>query len=269
MHNKQGSRVRFKQDEVQPSHLERVDDQFPEIWNASIRQYEADTKNKLTHAFRGLGNIKSADELLRIIDDKQKNFVEYQKRGARIKGALKSVLDIVGPLASTAGEGVALAYPPGKAIFVAVKLLVDATHNVKSHYDAIINIFEQMQSFLLRCRMYLSHGGSISVDLRKKLGNILAHVICIIGVVTREMKKAQLRHFIHGVFTKDSAVQDALTELDHLTKEEGQVVQAATYQEVRHVSRVVGHMEKKFDQVYERGILEMGREIGKAYDYQA
>ncbi|TFY56712.1 hypothetical protein EVG20_g8826 [Dentipellis fragilis] len=244
-------RVRFKQDEVQPSHLERVDNQFPEIWKASIKQYEADTKNNLTHASRGLSDIASADELLKAIDDKQKNFVEYRKRGAKIKGALKSVLDIVGPLASAAGDGVALVFPPGKVIFVAVKLLVDATHNVKSHYDAIIDIFEQMQSFLLRCHLYLSHGGNISDDLRQKLGKILAHLLSVIGLVTKEMKKGQLRHFIHGVFTKNSAIQDALARLDYLTKEESQVVQAATYQEMKHASRAMDQIGKKLDKVYE------------------
>ncbi|TFY72970.1 hypothetical protein EVG20_g53 [Dentipellis fragilis] len=260
MGDNQGSRVRFKQDEIhtknQPSHLERVDNQFPEIWKASIKQYEADTKNNLMHASRGLADITSADELLGIIDDKQKNFMEYRKRGAKIKGALKPVLDIVGPLADAAGEGVALVFPPGKVIFVTVKLLVDATHNVKAHYDAIIDTFERMESFLLHCCMYLGHGGNISDDLRQKLGKILVHLLSIIGIVTKEMKKGQLRHFIHGVFTKDSAVQDALARLDYLTKEEGQVVQAATYQEVRHVSRGMDQMGQKFDKAYENIMLD-------------
>ncbi|TFY70482.1 hypothetical protein EVG20_g2514 [Dentipellis fragilis] len=229
-----------------------ADNQLSKIWKAAIEQYEANTKINLKAASEShiFANISSPDELLKAIDDKQKNFVEYRKRGAKIKGALKPVLDVVGLLAGAAGEGVAIVFPPGKVVFIAVKLLVDASHNVKSHYDAIIDIFEQMKSFLLRYRNYVKYDSNFSDGLQQNIVKILAHVLFTVGIITKDMKRGQLKHFIQGAFTKNSVIQDALTKLHHLTKEEGLNVQAVIYQNVRDMSKGVNAIGKKLDKAH-------------------
>ncbi|KAA1474470.1 hypothetical protein DENSPDRAFT_852311 [Dentipellis sp. KUC8613] len=226
-----------------------ADDPLSEIWKAAMKQYEEETKNNLktASASRNSANFSSAEELLKAIDDKQKKFVEYRKRGAKIKGALGPVLDVVGTLASAAGEGVAVVFLPAKAIFVAVKLLVD------------------MQSFLLRCRAYVNHDSNISGDLRRKIVNILAHLLLAIGIITKDMKRGNFKHFIRGVFTRNSDVQDALAKLDHLTKDEGLAVQAVILQDMREVNLGVreinegvkhvneGHMKNFMTRVLDNG----------------
>ncbi|KAA1474464.1 hypothetical protein DENSPDRAFT_882823 [Dentipellis sp. KUC8613] len=146
-----------------------ANNQLSEIWRAAIEQYEADTENDLKAASESFANISSVDGLLKAIDDKQKAFRHYRKRGAKIKGALEPVLDVVGMLADVAGEGVSVVFPPGKAVFVVVKLLVEATHDVKSRYDAIIDIFERLEGFLRRCRIYIKPNTNISDVLRAQI----------------------------------------------------------------------------------------------------
>ncbi|TFY65174.1 hypothetical protein EVG20_g5695 [Dentipellis fragilis] len=239
----------------QPSHtieqfkrFQMADDSLSEIWKAAIKQYEEETKNNLKAISESpdFVNISSADELLKAIDDKQKDFKQYRERGERIKGALKPILDIAGALAGAAGEGVAVVFPPGKAVFVVVKLLVDATRDVKSRYDAIIDIFEQMESFLRRCCIYVKPNINISDVLQKQIVRILAHLLFIMGKVTKYIRngyRGQIRHLVSGVFKKNT-MQEALTKLDHLTKEEGLTVLAATLDGVRHMGEDVRNVNE-------------------------
>ncbi|TFY58838.1 hypothetical protein EVG20_g8001, partial [Dentipellis fragilis] len=265
-----------------------ADDQLSEIWKAAIEQYEADTENDLKAASESpkFANISSVDELLTAIDDKQKAFGQYRKRGAKIKGALEPVLDVVGMLADAAGEGVAVVFPPGKAVFVVVKLLVDvhfaflplrhlanseampqATHDVKSRYDAIIDIFERMESFLRRCRIYIKPGINISDVLRMQIVKILAHLLFIMGKVTKYIRKGcrgQIKHPVLG-FLKKNTMQEALTKLDHLTKEEGLAVLAATLDGVRDVDEDVRDVNEGVKQVNE-GVNGIGRKLDSAQE---
>ncbi|TFY69792.1 hypothetical protein EVG20_g3000 [Dentipellis fragilis] len=98
----------------------------------------------------------TVDRLLRLIDDEQNKFSQYRKKKVKVRSALKPVLDVVGWLAEVADEATATAFQPGKAVFVAVKVLVEAAHNISARYDTIIKIFSRMKGFLNRCETYLS-----------------------------------------------------------------------------------------------------------------
>ncbi|TFY51087.1 hypothetical protein EVG20_g11172, partial [Dentipellis fragilis] len=223
------------------------DSVFPEIWTAAIERYEGDTKIKVADAFRDLASTTSVDKLLDVIDGKQKKFKEYEKRGEKIRGALKPVLDIVSLSSAVAGEAVGAAFPPGKVIFVAVKLLIDAAHNVSAHYRSIIDIFRQLQNFLDRCCVYLH--GDVSNKLKQRLVEILAHLLTILGMVTRVMKKGQLSgnkgHFLQNIFRKDKTIDEALKKLNDLTREEALQVLADVHHKVGQTLRVASSTDKK------------------------
>ncbi|KAA1474506.1 hypothetical protein DENSPDRAFT_931704, partial [Dentipellis sp. KUC8613] len=195
-----------------------ADNQFSDIWASAIKQYEADMKINIMDASHNFVNITSPDELLGIIDGEQKKFKNYHKQVEKIQGAVKPVLDVIQTIADIAGEAVEAAFPPAKIVFVAVKLLLDAADNVSARYKAIINIFVRMQAFLERCKTYVK--SSISHGLQQRLVEILVHLLSIIGMVTKDIKRGYLRHFFHSVLAKDSALEDALQTLSDLTKEE-------------------------------------------------
>ncbi|TFY53046.1 hypothetical protein EVG20_g10292, partial [Dentipellis fragilis] len=195
-----------------------ADNQFSEIWAATIKQYEADTNINIMDASRNLANVTSADELPGMIDGEQKKFRNYQKQVDKIQGAVKPVLDVIQAIADTAGEAVGVAFPPAKIVFVAVKLLLNAAENVSAHYKAIVNIFARMQTFLDCCNTYVK--GNISLGLQQRLVEILAHLLSVIGTVMKDMKGGWLKHFFHSVLTKDNVMEDALQKLNDLTREE-------------------------------------------------
>ncbi|KAA1474952.1 hypothetical protein DENSPDRAFT_883194 [Dentipellis sp. KUC8613] len=169
-----------------------AEDPFAVIWKAAIQLYEGNTGTKIADASHAIAGIANVNALLEIIDRDQKKFAEYRNQGERIKAALRPVLNVIGTLAGAIGEGVALGFPPGKAVFAVVKLLVDATGNVKAHYDAVIDIFEQMHDFLSCCKIYLHRDAKMSDDVQHKIVKIFAHVLLVIGIVIKDMKRGRL-----------------------------------------------------------------------------
>ncbi|KAA1476995.1 hypothetical protein DENSPDRAFT_564891 [Dentipellis sp. KUC8613] len=93
---------------VLSEHFQMAEERFSKLWLDAIKRYETDTGTKITDmvASRDFARIASAEQLLKIINDEQGRFKKYQKRGESIRGALKSVLDVVEPLADTVGEAV-------------------------------------------------------------------------------------------------------------------------------------------------------------------
>ncbi|KAA1475000.1 hypothetical protein DENSPDRAFT_883228 [Dentipellis sp. KUC8613] len=127
-----------------------ADNPFAEIWGAAIKRYETDTKKSLADASPDLAGALTADRLLEVIDDEHGKFKNYRSRGEKVRSAIKPVLVLVELFSDVAGEGVANVFQPGKAVFVAVKYLLNAARNISSRYDAIVDIFVQTHNFLNR-----------------------------------------------------------------------------------------------------------------------
>ncbi|TFY70352.1 hypothetical protein EVG20_g2664 [Dentipellis fragilis] len=205
-----------------------ADNPFTKIWGAAIRRYETDTKMSLADAMPDLAGALTANRLLGIIDDEHGKFKNYRSRGEKVRNAMKPVLVLVELFADVAGEGVTNVFQPGKAVFAAVKYLLNAARNISSRYDAIVDIFLQTHSFLNRLCIYLD--GTISATLQERLVKILAHMLSLFGLVTKYIQKGRLKLFVQNVFSKNDDIQDALQRLDHLTKEEILIIQAETHQ---------------------------------------
>ncbi|TFY61174.1 hypothetical protein EVG20_g7156 [Dentipellis fragilis] len=230
-----------------------ADPTFSEIWKPAIERYEADTKIKVAEAFRDFANITSVEKLLETIDDEQRKFKKYEKRGKEMREALKPVLDVVSLSSDVAGDAVGAAFPPGKIIFMAVKLLVDAARNVSAHYKTVIITFRQMQNFLDRCHVYLH--SNVSSSLKHRLVEILAHLLTILGMITEVVKRGQINgnegHFLRNAFRKDDTISEALQKLNDLTKEEELQTLADIHHKVEQTLQVVSSTEKKVDFIAE------------------
>ncbi|KAA1474958.1 hypothetical protein DENSPDRAFT_873710, partial [Dentipellis sp. KUC8613] len=220
----------------------------------AIQQYQADTKIHIANASHDFAGITSAEQVLGIIEDKQKKFKKYRKRAQKIYGALEPVLEIVGTFADAAGDAVGTVFPPGQIIFAAVKLLLDAAKNINARYNLIIDIFGQMKDFTERCHMYLDGNITLPISLHQKLVEIFSHLLCLIGMITRDMKRGWFLQFIWIVFKKNDDIQNALARLNSLTTQEHLTVQGAIYIQV-------GHMKKKLDKI------EVDAELRDCYNW--
>ncbi|TFY52102.1 hypothetical protein EVG20_g10704, partial [Dentipellis fragilis] len=246
-----------------------ADAQFAEIWSDAIKRYEADTgKKKITTASDALKGVVSADSLLDLMDSEQREFKQYRSKGDRIRSVVKPILVVVERFAAVAGEGVGAVFEPGKAVFVAVKLLLNAARDVSEHYDMIIAIFERMQSSLERICGYLEGPDTVSSVLKNTLVKILAHLLSFLGLVTKDIQAGRIRHYILNLITKKNKIHDALERFDTLMEEEGLAVQEEIYLVTHQTHRVMEQAYRVVEQTY-RAIEQahVDEELQKCYDW--
>lgn len=89
--------------------------------------------------------IHSANELLRLVRDRNEQFENFRSRERRlidVVGSLLKPIEVIGGAAAGAAESV---FPPAQGIFSAVMYLVGAACNVSEMYDAIIELFTRLQ----------------------------------------------------------------------------------------------------------------------------
>ena len=198
--------------------------QFTEIWVTAITQYKRDTKHDI---LQGRLEADSPDALLDIINSEQHKFKEYRKRGQKIRAALKPILQLTELLSETVGESLApvsiittvpvetaltddydaycQVHPPAKAISVAVCILLkvrdlvlicglvrlicgsQAAKNVSTHYDTIVDMFEELRGFV--DRLGVLNQQNITVPLKKVVVEILAQFLSTLGVTMKLMRQ--------------------------------------------------------------------------------
>ena len=75
-----------------------ADRQFIDIWKAAVDQYQSDTKATLPETLKDA----TPDDVLALIDKRQKEFEAYRKQGRRVRNALEPVLCLVRSFSETA-----------------------------------------------------------------------------------------------------------------------------------------------------------------------
>ena len=112
---------------------------------------------------------------------------------------------------------------------------------VIASYETLLNLFERTQFFLQRLNHYIT--AFLTLELTELLAKILAQVLFVLALSTKEMKERRISVLIHskyslladrgaGKFMKrligKTEVEDELEELDLLTKEENLMAAART-----------------------------------------
>ncbi|KAA1473261.1 hypothetical protein DENSPDRAFT_266416 [Dentipellis sp. KUC8613] len=239
-----------------------ADDQLVKIWSEAIKRYEADAKKKkIRKASSALQGVDSVDGLLDLVNGEQQKFEEYRDKGQKMRSVLKPVLDVVWRFAEVAGEAVGTVFEPGKAVFVAVKLLLNTAHHVSERYDTIIDIFEHIKSSLDRFPDYL-HSNTVSPALKGVMVKMLAQFLYVLGLVTEDMQRGRtsmsstdgvpslvnpimcIEQFLCGLITRKDNIHDALERFDALATEESLAVQAHVYSLVKETHRNIEKVEQ-------------------------
>ena len=127
--------------------------------------------------------------------------------------------------------------------------------DVIASYEKLINLFERTQFFLQRLNHYIT--ASLTPELMELLAKILAQVLFVLALSTKEMKAKRISvliYFKYSFLADSSAekfmkrltgkadVEDGLQELDMLTKEENLMTAARTLgiaSDIRHDVKVI------------------------------
>ncbi|KAI9465553.1 hypothetical protein BJY52DRAFT_590291 [Lactarius psammicola] len=189
------------------------------IFEAASKEYKKLTKEDLdTHPFSvEFDSCDSPDAVLSIFRKQAEIFDEIRKGDERLIKWLDPIVHILFTFSAALGEGVGLVFSPAKVIFAGAGVLLTAAMDVMASYDTLASLFERMQGFLQRLEMY--SGMPLTPAMTEVLGKIMAEVLSIFALVTKEMKQRQIKKYLKRLVGRTD-VENALKRLDVLTQRE-------------------------------------------------
>ncbi|KAH8989674.1 hypothetical protein EDB86DRAFT_3245182, partial [Lactarius hatsudake] len=192
---------------------------FISIFEAASKEYKKLTKQDLnTHPFSvEFDNCDSPDAVLSIFRKQAEIFDEIRKGDERLIKWLDPMVHILFTFSAALGEGVGLNFAPAKVIFAGVGVLFTAAKDVMASYDTVASLFERMHGFLQRLEVY--SGIPQTPAMTEVLGKIMAEVLSIFALVTKEMKQSRFKKYLKRLVGRTD-VENALKRLDILTQEE-------------------------------------------------
>jgi len=213
------------------------------IFDSAVDEYKRLTKKDLrTHPVAAiLDACKSPDTILDVFRNQAQDFDRFRKGNEKLMEWLNPTVHVLFTLSGTLGEGIGLPFSPAKAIFTGIGVLLGAVKDHVARYDALVNLFERIQLFLQRLKFYVTI--PLTTEMIELFGKIMAQVLSILALSTREMKEWRIKRFVKRLMGRTD-IEDAFLRFDFLTKEEGLMTAARTLRMVHNVDGTVAMIEE-------------------------
>ncbi|KAN0113422.1 hypothetical protein V8E52_007703, partial [Russula decolorans] len=177
--------------------------QFPEIFEAALEEYKEKTKNDIKSdlLFAKLQDCNSSDAVLDVLEEKARALKRLQRGDWKheLMGSLKPIVETLFRLSNedVVKDGIVSIFPPAKAIFTGIGLLLDAAKRLRSDYDALIELFEHFERYLRRLQVFTT----VPLALGEILVKIMVELLGVLALTTRQINKGQ---FSESAFTNPS-----------------------------------------------------------------
>jgi len=198
---------------------------FQDLFNTALEAYEKKTKKHLlTHPLSAkLQRCDSPDAILSVFQELVQQFDQRRCNNERLRKCLNPIVNVLYAFSTTIGEGVGLGFPPARAIFAGIGVLLLAAKDVRASQDALADIFERIDSFFRRLESYAEV--SPTAAMKETIVKILVEVLVILAIATKEIKQGRPKRYLKKVFGKND-MEDVLKRLDLLTQEEARMATA-------------------------------------------
>ncbi|KAH9018277.1 hypothetical protein EDB84DRAFT_1442507 [Lactarius hengduanensis] len=214
---------------------------FQTIFYASIKEYEKKTKKDLlVHPLMvQLQTCNSPTDILAILRTQVEQFEQSTSGDDQLTKWLTPTVNVLYAFSAALGEGVGLVFSPAKVIFAGAGVLLlvaivpglpysersdaeptQAARDVVASQDALVDIFERIESFFRRLETYTEV--PTTEAMRDTIVKIMVEVLGIFGIVTKEMKQGRAKRYLKKLIGRRD-IEDALGRLDRLTQQEVQM----------------------------------------------
>ncbi|KAH9049248.1 hypothetical protein EDB83DRAFT_1404755 [Lactarius deliciosus] len=202
-----------------PSETPESSLQFKLILDAALSEYKRTTGNDLLDNWlaKELQGCESVEAVLDIITHQAEAFDKFRGGDKRLMKWIDSSVNVLYTISATLGEGVGMALPSAKAVFTGIGVLLAAAKDVRSSHDALVDLFQRIQFFLKRLGVHTQI--SPTNDMVEILVKIVAEVLSILSIATKEMQRCRLGIYLNKLVGRTD-IEDALKRLDSLTQEE-------------------------------------------------
>jgi len=204
---------------------------FDAIFDAALHEYETLTgKSLASHPFyERLDTCHSPEDVLNVFQDQAQDFRKFYKREEKLMAWLNPIINILFTISATLAEGVGLVSRrlthfvqsssnvwfsailsresnlhryrcssrskslPRRLALRLYSILPQVMHIVTNHLK-VVNLFERIHLFLGRLKVYT--GVPLTNELREVLGNIMAELLTILALSTKEMRDGKISESI-------------------------------------------------------------------------
>ncbi|KAH9985872.1 hypothetical protein BJV77DRAFT_1031123 [Russula vinacea] len=213
-------------------------DNFTAIFNAAIVEYQMLTGKPLdTHPFATqLNTCQNPEAVSNLLRTQAQAFSKFRKGDEKLMSWLDPTIHILSAFSDTLGEGISLPFSPAKTIFTGMGVLLGAVRDVVASHDTLIHLFERIHFFLQRLKSYT--GMPLTSESRELLGKIMAQLLSILALSTKAIKDRRIKKVLKKLVGK-AGVEDGLSRLDMLTKEESLMVLTRNLEVTHHIDENV------------------------------
>ncbi|KAH9172803.1 hypothetical protein EDB89DRAFT_2095778, partial [Lactarius sanguifluus] len=192
---------------------------FQPIFEKALQEYKKKIGKDLTsHPLAA--EIKCCDSpeaILTVLKGKANELNESQNSDERLIKWLNPTVNILNALSATLGEGAGSIFPPTKLIFSGIGILLVAAKNTATSRGVLIELFDRIQGFFGRLKTYTEVPPTPA--LKDVLAKIMAEVLSILAIATRQMVERRSKTFIKKLAGMNS-IEDALRIFDRLEQGE-------------------------------------------------
>jgi translation elongation factor EF-1beta len=203
------------------------------MFETALANYEKQTGKDLSkHPFADkLRGCDSADSVLHLFQEQAQAFDEYRNGDRNLMKWLNQTVHLLHALTSseTLSEGVGLVFPPAKVVFSGICILLTAAKDVSASYDALVDLFECVEIFLKRLKIYAEIPCTPAME--DVIAKIMVELLSVLALATKQIKQGRFKKFAKKLLG-ESEIEAVLQRLDRLTKEEAQMTVIQTLEVV-------------------------------------
>ncbi|KAI0294601.1 hypothetical protein B0F90DRAFT_1756498 [Multifurca ochricompacta] len=141
-------------------------------------------------------------------------------RDERFTRWLNPTVNVLYAFSVTLGEGVGLVFSPAKTIFAGIGVLLLAARDVSASHDALIDLFERIESFFKRLETYTEVPPTMAMT--EIIVKIMVEVLSILAIATKQIKQGRTKKYMKKLVGRTD-VEDGLKRLDKLTQDEARM----------------------------------------------
>ncbi|KAH8982015.1 hypothetical protein EDB86DRAFT_387590 [Lactarius hatsudake] len=174
-----------------PSSTSTSSTNFGTIFGAALEGYNKQTKKDIiSHPLAvQLQSCDSPSAILAVLRAQVQAFDQSQVANEKLTKWLDPTVNVLYAFSATLGEGVGLTFPPAKAIFAGIGVLLQAVKDVRASQNVLVDLFDCMEYFFMRLEKYIDIRPTAAMtDIIVK---IMVEVISILGIVTKEIRQGR------------------------------------------------------------------------------
>jgi ribosomal protein L12E/L44/L45/RPP1/RPP2 len=138
------------------------------------------------------------------------------------------------------------AFPPAKAIFTGIGVLLAAAKDVRGSHDALVELFEPIEDFFKRLGVYTQI--PLTAEMAEVFVKITAEILSILSIATKEMKRKRAKIYLRKLFGRTD-IEDALKKLNNMLQKEVPMVIAQNMKATSELKDDVKKAKEEIDKI--------------------